>query len=104
MAGIITAVKEIVVQAQFDDDVPEINELLVADNGYQTLLLVDHIAPGGVVFCLNIRGDLRLTKGMGLARTHKGIEVPADERLIGRVLNALGDPLDGLAPISSEQI
>jgi F-type H+-transporting ATPase subunit beta len=104
MAGVIVTVKDLVVRARFDEDPPSLNELIAIDNGYNTRLLVDHIEPGGVAFCLNIRGDLRLSKGMSAQRTYKGIEIPIGEATIGRILNALGDPMDGLAPLEGEGI
>jgi F-type H+-transporting ATPase subunit beta len=104
MSGTITMVKDLVVRAQFDDDAPNLNELVVVGNGHDTQLLVDHMEPGGVAFCLNVRSDLRITKGMGVERTHKGIEVPLGEITIGRILNALGDPLDGLPPITGDDV
>lgn len=102
MPGTIVAVKELVVQAQFDDDPPNLNELIVIENGFGTQLLVDHLEPNGVAYCLNVRNDLRISKGMAAQRTHRGIEIPLGDKTIGRVLNALGDPLDGLPPISND--
>lgn len=102
MAGVITAVKDLVVRAQFDDDPPSVNELVVADNEQKTALLVDHLESDGIAFCLNVRSDLSLTKGLGVQRTHKGIEIPIGEATIGRIMNALGDPLDGQAAITAE--
>ncbi|HEX7632686.1 MAG TPA: hypothetical protein VF401_00005, partial [Candidatus Saccharimonadales bacterium] len=96
MAGVITTVKDFVVRAQFDDDPPSLNELIIVENKHDTLLLVDHFEPGGIAYCLNVRSDSRITKGMQVKRTHKGIEIPIGEKTIGRILNALGDPLDGL--------
>lgn len=104
MAGTITTVKDLVVRAQFDEDAPNLNELIVVGNGHDTQLLVDHMEPGGVAFCLNVRSDLRVMRGMTVERTHKGIEVPLGEVTIGRILNALGDPLDGLPPIAGDDI
>jgi F-type H+-transporting ATPase subunit beta len=104
MPGTITMVKDLIVRAQFDTDTPSINELVAVDNGYQTQLLVDHLEPGGVAFCLNVRSDLRLTKGMSVERTHKGIEIPVGDKTIGRILNALGDPLDGQPPVAGDDI
>ncbi len=57
-----------------------------------------------MAFCLNVRGDLRITKGMTVERTHKGIEIPIGEKTIGRILNALGDPMDGLEPLQGEDV
>jgi F-type H+-transporting ATPase subunit beta len=104
MAGVIVTVKDLVVRAQFDDDVPVVNELVAIQNDHDTQLLVDHLEPGGVAFCLNVRSDLRVTKGMSVERTHKSIEIPIGESTIGRILNALGDPLDGQAALSMTDV
>lgn len=104
MSGIITTVKDLVVRVQFDDDSPNINELIVVQNGFDTQLLVDHLESGGIAFCLNVRRDLRLTKGMTAERTHKGIEIPVGDATIGRIMNALGDPLDGQPAIQGKDI
>lgn len=102
MAGVVTAVKDLVVRAQFDTDSPSVNELVIVDNERKTTLLVDHLESDGIAFCLNVRGDISLTKGMAVQRTRKGIEIPVGEATIGRILNALGDPLDGQAAITAE--
>ncbi|PID98953.1 F0F1 ATP synthase subunit beta [Candidatus Saccharibacteria bacterium] len=103
MAGVIVSVKDLVVRVQFDADPPEINELIAVDNEAKTELLVDHLEVGGVAFCLNVRTDRTLLKGDTAQRTHRGIQVPLGEPTIGRILNALGDPLDGQNAISSEE-
>jgi F-type H+-transporting ATPase subunit beta len=104
MPGVITTVKDLVVRAQFDDDPPSINELVTVGNSFGTQLMVDHMEPGGVAFCLNVRSDLRITKGMTVERTYKGIEIPIGDVTIGRILSALGDPLDGLEAIEGEGV
>lgn len=103
MAGVIVSIKDLVVLAQFDEGMPNINELIVADNPTKTQLLVDHLEPGGIAFCLNVRTDRTLEKGTPVARTGKGIEIPIGEKTVGRILNALGDPLDGLPAITAEE-
>lgn len=104
MAGVIVSVKDLVVRAQFDDDTPSVNELVEVQNDFGSKLLVDHLEPGGIAFCLNICSDLRMTKGMSVERTFKGIEIPLGDITIGRILNALGDPLDGQPAISGEDV
>ena len=104
MPGIVTAIKELVVIVQFDEDTPNVNELVSVQNGFQTELLVDHLAPGGLVFCLNVRSDTRFTKGMAVNRTHHGIEIPVGEATIGRILSAIGDPLDGAEPFNKDNV
>ena len=100
MAGHVISIKNFVVKVMFDEDSPGLNELIYLDNGFDTELFVDHLETGGVAFCLNIHGDLRITKGMGAKRTGKGIEIPIGPATIGRVFNALGQPLDGKPQVS----
>jgi F-type H+-transporting ATPase subunit beta len=104
MAGVIVSVKDLVVRAQFDEDAPNVNELVEVQNGHGSQLLVDHLEPGGIAFCLNVRSDLRMMKGDEVARTHHGIEIPIGDITIGRILNALGDPLDGQAAVSGDAV
>ncbi|MEI8338483.1 MAG: F0F1 ATP synthase subunit beta [bacterium] len=103
MAGFVTTVKDLIIRVQFDEDSPSINELILLENGHDTLLLVDHLEPGGIAFCLNIRSDLRIMKGMKASRTNKSIEIPTGDNTIGRILNALGDPLDGMDPMVGDK-
>lgn len=104
MAGVLLNVKDFVIKAQFDEDAPDPNELVEVQNGNGTQLLVDHLEPGGIALCLNVRGDLRLEKGMPVKRTHRGVEIPVGDVTIGRILNALGDVLDDQGPIAGDQV
>lgn len=104
MSGVITIIKDLVIKAQFDSDPPSVNELVVINNGFDTQLLVDHLEPGGVALCLNIRGDKRITKGMQVDRTNKSVEIPIGDITIGRIMNALGDPLDGQSAITGKDV
>jgi F-type H+-transporting ATPase subunit beta len=103
MPGSVVAIKDLVVRVQFDEDPPGLSELVTVQNGYDTQLLVDHIDAGGLAYCLNVRSDHRLTKGMPVERSGKGIEVPIGEAIIGRVMNALGDTIDGKEPITQAE-
>lgn len=102
--GVVISIKDLVVRARFDEDAPRVGELIQVENGHETKLLVDHLEPGGVAMCLNVRTDRRIQKGMNVIRTKKGIEIPTGEITIGRILNALGDPLDGMPAISGENV
>jgi len=104
MSGVIVSLKDLIVRIQFDEDAPSINELVVVDNPGKTELLVDHLEAGGVAFCLNVRTDRSLMKGMTVQRTHHGIEIPLGEVTIGRIQNALGDSLDDQPKIEGPDI
>src|ERR1700710_1866808 len=94
-SGSIRSIRELVVNVQFYDDMPAIGELLVAASPTKGLLLVDHLMPGNLAVCLNVMNDTGLQKNMSAQRTLKGIEIPVGNQTVGRILNALGKPLDG---------
>lgn len=96
--GIIRSVKDLLVTVVFDDQMPDIQEVIIVEET-GTPLLVDSLQIGGRAICLNIESDLRLQKGMHAKRTQKSIEIPLGDAMIGRVLDALGNPLDGLDPV-----
>lgn len=95
MTGTIVAIKDLVVEVQFDEHYPKINELLETDNEYKTQLFVDHLQPAGKAICFNIRSDIRVQKGQKVRRLNHGIEIMLNDHTVGRVYNALGDSLDG---------
>lgn len=100
--GIVVSIKDLVVRVQFDGKSPSVGELIVVQNGHETKLLVDHLETNGVAMCLNVRSDRRIQKGMEVMLTGKGIQVPTGDVTIGRILDALGDPLDGMGPVGDE--
>ena len=102
--GYVVSIKDLVVRAQFDEEAPRIGELVIVENGSDTRLLVDHLEPGGIAFCLNVRSDRRIEKGMSVQTSGRGIEIPIGDPTIGRILDALGDPLDGLPKIEGEGV
>lgn len=102
--GYIASIKDLVVRVQFDEDSPRVGELLVVRNGHDTQLLVDHLEPEGIALCVNVRSDKRLQRAMEVATTGKGIEIPVGNETIGRIFDALGQPLDGLPALQGEQL
>jgi F-type H+-transporting ATPase subunit alpha len=51
-----------------------------------------------------ILGDVGLVReGMTVEATGKILSIPVGEAMLGRVVSALGEPLDGLGPIASKQ-
>jgi F-type H+-transporting ATPase subunit beta len=94
--GIVRAIKDFVVHVQFDEEAPAGGEVILVQNEAHTVLLVDSIRSGGEVLCLNVGSDRSIQKGMAVETTGKGIEIPVGDVTIGRVFNALGQPIDGL--------
>lgn len=93
--GEIRSLKGIVVRVRFDEDVPDLNEMLYVDNEQRSPLLVNSVVRGDTAVCLNIGGDYSLKKGDAVTRSGHSLEIPVGEAMIGRVWDAMGRPLDG---------
>lgn len=102
--GSVRTIKDLVVHVAFDEQPPELNELLVAENFRRTVLLVDSVRPDGMVICLNIYTDRSLKKGTAMVRTGKSIEISVGDGAIGRMFSAMGDPLDGLPALDGPTV
>ncbi len=71
-------------------------EMLEFENGVTGLAFNLEESSVGVV----ILGDyLKIKEGFSIKRTGRILEVPTGDALIGRVVNPLGEPLDGKGPI-----
>src|SRR6185369_11123263 len=101
--GVVRNIKDLTVVVEFDDLVPDIHELVTVD-ALGTQLLVDSIEPGGRAICLIIRTDFRVQKGMTVTPSGKSIEIPVGDKMIGRVVDALGAPIDGIPPVDDHDM
>lgn len=76
------------------------NELLEFDNGVQCMALnLEQDFVGAVM----LGSDSDIKEGDTVKRTGKIISVPVGEALLGRVVNSLGQPIDGKGPIVSTE-
>ena len=76
------------------------NELLEFSNGSfgMALNLEEHL-----VSCVLLGTDVGISEGSVVKRTGRVVSVPVGEKMIGRVVNALGQPIDAGGPIESER-
>ena len=73
-----------------------------------------HFATGGYGMAMNLEEnsvavallgeDRDVAEGTRVERTGRVVSVPAGEKLIGRVLNALGEPIDGKGPVDAAEM
>ncbi len=102
MSGRIVSIKESVVDVLFGEgDVPFLREMLLVEET-ETRLEVEVIKEGGLVSCLVLGKTLGLSKGMKVRRTGKFLSVKIGEDVLGRVLNAFGEPIDRKGEIWAE--
>ena len=76
------------------------NELLEFSNGsYGMALNLEE----NLVSCVLLGTDVGISEGSVVKRTGRVVSVPVGENMIGRVVNALGQPIDAGGPIESER-
>ena len=75
-------------------------ELLELPNDvYGMVLNLEADSVGAVL----LGGDVEIKEGDQVKRTGRIMEVPVGEQMIGRVVNALGQPIDGKGPINTTE-
>ena len=100
--GVIVTIKDLVVRVEFASQPPDIGELLVVKNSEQSPLLTESYLNDTIAVCLNLRSSKKIQKGMLVETTGKGIEIPVGQATIGRIFDALGNPVDGQDPIPAD--
>ncbi len=93
-----------VVDVQFEKDtLPKIREQLYVDtkSGRRTMEVVQHIG-GYVVRCVMLDASEGLSRDMEVIATGAPISVPVGEEVLGRLLNVLGEPIDGKGEIPAD--
>ena len=76
-------------------------ELVEFDNGVQGLVL--NLEDDNVGIAI-MGEDIKIREGDGIRRTGRILEVPVGDALAGRMVDALGQPIDGKGPIDSQQM
>ena len=118
---ITSLLKQQLKEFKVDLDVSEVGEVLMVGDGVARVSGLENVMsselvelPNGVFgMALNLEednvglvlfGDSRLVKEGDLAkRTGKVVEVPVGNEMLGRVVNPLGQPVDGKGPINTEE-
>ena len=77
-----------------------LSELVLFNNGiYGMVLSLEEDAVGVVIF----GDDSTIKEDDEVRRTNKIVEIPVGDNFLGRVINPLGQPIDGLGPIESKK-
>ena len=77
------------------------NELVVFENGVKGVAMNLEESNVGVILLNNVN---KVTENMMVKRTGQIASIPVGEGIFGRVINVLGEPIDGRGPIQGELI
>ncbi len=93
--GTIVAIRGGVVDVAFGHASPRIHAVAHAGG---VALEVASLVGDGVARCIALGSVRGLGLGVRVSSSNVGIEVPVGEAMLGRMLNVLGEPIDGLPP------
>ena len=100
MQGIVTAAQGSVVEVRFPSDyTPAIREALEVESPPLTLEVQAQMAPG-VVRAMSLQGTAGLRRGTPVRAMGAGLSLPVGRALLGRVIDCLGQPIDGGPPVA----
>ena len=103
-----------------DSEILEVGQVLSVGDGIARIYGLDNVQAGEMVefsngvkgMALNLEsdnvgvvlfgGDSGIKEGDTVKRTNSIVDVPVGKELLGRVVDALGNPIDGKGPINSE--
>jgi F-type H+/Na+-transporting ATPase subunit beta len=85
------------------------NALTVKDEGKETGVPIDLVAEvaqhlgDNRVRCISMKPTDGMVRGMAAVDTGGPITMPVGEGTLGRILNVIGEPVDGLGPVSAKE-
>ena len=102
--GKITQIIGPIIDVDFQDTIPNINNALKVINsrGEEIVLEVAQHIGTGVVRTISMSSTDSLVRGQEVIDTELPISVPVGEHTLGRMMNVIGEPIDGLGEIKSK--
>ena len=105
MTGRIVQISGSVIDVKFEQgQLPAIKEALKVktEDGTRVMEVAQHIGHD-MVRCIMLASSDGMSKGMEVERTEGSIRVPVGPKVLGRMFNVLGDPIDGGEPVSEDE-
>ena len=117
---IVSILREEITNYDFNQNDEEVGKVVRVGDGIATIYGMNHAMYGEIVVfdsgvkgmvqdikenqigCILFGQDSEIHEGSTVVRTHKRAGVPVGEGFIGRIVNALGEPIDGKGEIQSD--
>jgi F-type H+-transporting ATPase subunit beta len=104
--GRVIAVQGPVVDVKFNsvEDMPDLHEVIKTrtfDRRDAMLVVAEHLE-GNLARCVSLASTLNLQRNAPAIGTGSPLKVPVGNALFGRIVNVMGQPIDGKGPIAAE--
>jgi len=100
--GVIQSLRGLMVEVEILGEQPDAKELLTVE-GYPEVFVEVSYFKAGKAICLNLANSQMLRCGQKVSRSHTTVTIPVGPKTMGRVFNALGEPLDEAAPVTENR-
>jgi F-type H+-transporting ATPase subunit beta len=100
--GVIQSLRGLMVEVEILGEQPDAKELLTVE-GYPEIFVEVSYFKAGKAICLNLANSQLLRCGQKVSRSHTTVTIPVGPQTMGRVFNALGEPLDEAAPVTENR-
>lgn len=97
--GKLKAINGLVAELVWHGDRPRIDELLHLEGHPEVMVEVTRYSDEGTVMCIVLTTSPLLIRGAVLQSTGTTLTVPSGPSTLGRLFNALGEPIDGKGPL-----
>jgi F-type H+-transporting ATPase subunit beta len=101
--GKIKSIRGLVCEIHLVGDRPQPKELLVLDDDPTVTLEVASYPNNYTARCINLTGSSKVKRGASVVSAKGTISVPVGPGVLGRMLNAFGEPLDGGKPVKADK-
>jgi len=105
--GKVVGVQGPVVDVKFAavEDMPDLHETIhvkTFDKRDVTLLVAEHLE-GNIARCVSLASTLNLQRNAVATAQGETLTIPVGDELFGRIINVMGEPIDGKGPILTQQ-
>lgn len=102
LLGVVSQVIGPVVSVRVDGELPNLHDALYVQGDQEIWLEVAQHTSNKTVRCIALNATEGLARGMKVFTTGAPISVPVGESTMGRTVNVLGQPVDGLGEVKSD--
>ncbi|HWY78768.1 MAG TPA: hypothetical protein VNW29_00250 [Candidatus Sulfotelmatobacter sp.] len=103
ITGKVVSVKGQIIEVEFLEEKPRFNDVLISKNDPSVKMEVYRSASPNSFFCLALTSITKLHHGSPIISTEQPIKIPVGPEMLGRVINTLGEPQDGLGEIHTKE-
>ena len=86
-----------------ESEISEVGQVLSVGDGIARIYGLDKVQAGEMVGVVIFGDDRTIREGDTVKRTGEIVDVPIGKELLGRVVDALGNPVDGKGPINASE-